>query len=73
VLFVWFLAIATAGLLIDLFVVRDLAASILAGAGGRGMLGVAVAVAAAAAGFALRFTLGRPVKTDGGADAVDHP
>jgi hypothetical protein len=72
VLFVWLLAFATAGLLIDVFVLPGEAASVLAGPGGRAMIGVAVAVGAAGIGFAMRFTLGRALKKDGDADARDH-
>ena len=68
VLFVCFLAVATAGVLIDLLVLGDVRASILAAPGGRAMLGVAVAAGAVVIAFALRFTLGRPIKDEGGAD-----
>ena len=71
VLFVCFLAVATAGVLIDLLVLGNARASVLAAPGGRAMLGVAVAAGAAIIGFALRFTLGRPAKDEGGADGRD--
>ncbi|HET9229707.1 MAG TPA: hypothetical protein VFO00_00355 [Vitreimonas sp.] len=71
VLFVCFFAVATAGVLIDMLVLSDARASILAAPGGRAMLGVAVAAGAAVLGFALRFTLGRPIKQEGGAGVRD--
>ena len=72
VLFVCFLGLATAGVLIDWLVLGDARASVLAGPGGRAMLGVAVAVGAVIIGFALRFTLGRPIKDEGGSGVRDH-
>lgn len=72
VLFVCLLAVATAGLLIDVLVLRGSRASILTAPGGRALLGAAVAVGAVLLAFALRFTLGRPIKEDGGAGARDH-
>ena len=72
VLFVFFLAVATAGLLIDLLVLRNERAGILAAPGGRAMLGVAVAAGGVIIGFALRFTLGRPIKDEGGTGVRDH-
>jgi hypothetical protein len=69
VLFVCFLAVATAGLLIDLLVLSNQRAGILAAPGGRAMLGVAVAAGAALVGFALRLTLGRPIRDEGGPGA----
>jgi hypothetical protein len=71
VLFVCFLAVATAGLLIDLLVLSNPRAGILAAPGGRAMLGAAVAAGAAIIGFALRFTLGRPINDEGGAGVRD--
>jgi hypothetical protein len=72
VLFVCFLAVATAGVLIDLLVLADGRVSVLAAPVGRAILGVAVAAGAAIIGFALRFTLGRPSKDEGGTDVRDH-
>lgn len=72
VLFVWFFAIATAGVLVDVFVIGGSRPNLLAEPGGRGVLGVAVAVGAALVAYALRFTLGRPLKDEGGASARDH-
>ncbi len=72
VLFVWFFAFATAGLLIDVFVLEPRGGGVLAGPGGRAILGAAVAIAAVLIGFALRFTLGRAVKEQGGPGARDH-
>jgi hypothetical protein len=72
VLFVCFLGVATAGVLIDLLVLGDGRGNILAAPGGRAMLGVAVATGAAIVGFALRFTLGRPIKDEGGPRVRDH-
>ena len=72
VLFVCFFAVATAGLLIDVLVLGDGRAGILVAPGGRAMLGVAVAAGAAIMGFALRFTLGRTIKDEGGASARDR-
>jgi hypothetical protein len=66
VLFVCFFAVATAGVLIDLLVLDNVRAAILVAPGGRAMLGVAVAAVAAILGFALRLTLGRPTKDEGG-------
>jgi hypothetical protein len=66
VLFVCFFAVATAGVLIDLLVLDNVRAAILVAPGGRAMLGVAVAAGAAILGFALRLTLGRPTKDEGG-------
>jgi hypothetical protein len=66
VLFVCFFAVATAGVLIDLLVLDNVRAGILVAPGGRAMLGVAVAAGAAILGFALRLTLGRPTKDEGG-------
>jgi hypothetical protein len=65
-LFVCFFAVATAGVLIDLLVLDNVRAAILVAPGGRAMLGVAVAAGAAILGFALRLTLGRPTKDEGG-------
>lgn len=72
VLFVCFLAIATAGVLIDVLVLAEQRTSALAGPGGRAMLGAAVAVGAVIIAFALRFTLGRPIKDEGGGGVRDH-
>jgi hypothetical protein len=72
VLFVCFLAVATAGALVDLLVLGDGRANILVAPGGRAMLGAAVAIGAVVIGFALRFTLGRPIKDEGGASVRDH-
>ncbi|HYD71893.1 MAG TPA: hypothetical protein VEF55_02050 [Candidatus Binatia bacterium] len=71
VLFVCFFGVATAGVLIDLLVLSNGSASILAAPGGRAVLGVAVAAGAAIIGFALRFTLGRPIKEEGGSGVRD--
>ena len=72
VLFVCFLAVATAGVLIDLLVLGDGRGNIFVAPGGRAMLGLGVAVGAAILGFALRFTLGRPIKDEGGPGVRDH-
>lgn len=72
VLFVCLLAVATAGLLIDLFVIRGPRFSILVDPGIRAALGAGVAVAAAAIAFVVRWALGRPVEDEGGARARDH-
>jgi hypothetical protein len=71
-LFVWFLAVATAGLLVDVFAIGGSRPNLLAEPGGRAVLGVAIAVGAVLVAFALRFTLGRPIKDEGGASARDH-
>lgn len=73
VLFVWFFAVATAAVLIDLFAMSGSRPNLIAEPGGRAVLGVAVAVGAVLVAFALRFTLGRPVQEVGGASARDHP
>jgi len=72
VLFVCFLGVATAGALIDVFVIGGSRPNLVAEPGGRGALGVAVAIGAVLIAYALRFTLGRPAKEDGGASARDR-
>jgi hypothetical protein len=72
VLFVWLLAFATAGLLLDVLVIRGGRASLFAGPGGHALLGVGVALGAVLVAVALRFTLGRPIKSEGGPGARDH-
>lgn len=72
VLFVFAAAIATAGLLIDLFVLTPSRINVFAAPGARAVLGVAVAVAAVLIAFALRWALGRPLQDDGGARARDN-
>jgi hypothetical protein len=71
VLFVCLLAVATAGLLIDLFVMRGPRFSVLADPGVRAALGAGVAVLSALTAFAVRLVLGRPVR-DGETRARDH-
>lgn len=72
VLFICLLAVATAGLLIDVFVMRGPRFSILADPGARAVLGAGVAAAAALTAFAIRWLLGRPVQDEGAARARDH-
>jgi hypothetical protein len=72
VLFVFFLAVATAGLLVDFLVVGGARWNVLVAPGGRAILGVAVAAGAVLIAFALRFTLGRPMRDEGGASVRDH-
>jgi hypothetical protein len=72
VLFVCLLAVATAGLLIDMLVVRGPRFSVLADPGMRAVLGAGVAGLAALTAFALRWLLGRPAQDEGEARARDH-
>lgn len=72
VLFVCFAAVATAGLLLDLFVLTPSRINIFTLPGGRAMFGVAVAAGAVIVAFALRWALGRPIKDEGEARASDH-
>jgi hypothetical protein len=72
VLFVCFFAVATAGVLIDMFVLANARVDVLAPPGARAMLGVGVAAAAVLTAFAMRWALGRPIKGEGGARARDH-
>lgn len=72
VLFVFFVAVATAGLMLDLFVLTPSRLNMFTVPGGRAIFGVAVAVGAVVVAFALRWALGRPIKDDGEARARDH-
>jgi hypothetical protein len=71
VLFVFFAAVATAGLLVDLFVLAPSRLNVFAAPGGRAIVGLAVAAGAVLVGFTLRWALGRPLK-DGETRARDH-
>ncbi len=72
VLFVCFLAVATAGALIDLFALPSQRGSLLTQPGARAALGAGVALAAVLIGLALRWALGRPLSDEGGARVRDH-
>lgn len=72
VLFVFFAAVATAGLGLDLFVLTPSRVNIFTVPGGRAMLGAGVAAGAVIVALALRWALGRPISEEGEARARDH-
>jgi hypothetical protein len=72
VLFVCLAGVATAAVLLDVFVLPATGSSLFTAPGGRALLGAGAAAGAALIGFALRWALARPLEDKGDERARDH-